>query len=403
LVTADKPSNQNLESVVVVGGGAFGLTSALELRRRGWRVHLVDPTPVPRSLAASTDISKVVRADYGPDEIYVEMAEAAIAGWHEWNARWTSPAYHPDGFLLLSRDAMRPGGFEHESFTLLRRRHHPVERLDPQTRGERFPAWTSDRYPDGYFNPNAGWAESGRVVDRLTADARAAGVELIEGTPVARLLEKGSRTVGVALADGEAVQADIVLVAAGAWTPTLLPHLHEVMWATGQPVVHFKVDDPDRWSAPAFPVWAADIARTGWYGFPALADGTLKIGLHGPGRRVHPDEPRTVTSGKVESFQTFLAENLPALAGAPVLASRLCLYCDTFDGNFWIDHDPDRTGLVIATGDSGHAFKFAPMLGSLIADVVEKKPNRWAPAFRWRERRKDSKEAARAIDDQRKA
>ena len=58
---------------------------------------------------------------------------------------------------------------------------------------------------------------------------------------------------------------------------------------------------------------------------------------------------------------------------------------------------------MVASGDSGHAFKFAPMLGGLIADVVERKPNRWAPAFRWRDRLKDSKEAARALDDQRRA
>jgi glycine/D-amino acid oxidase-like deaminating enzyme len=72
------------------------------------------------------------------------------------------------------------------------------------------------------------------------------------------------------------------------------------------------------------------------------------------------------------------------------------LYCDTFDGDFWIDRDPDRPGLVVAAGDSGHAFKFAPILGSLLADVVEGRPNGWAPRFAWRERLVDSREAARA-------
>ena len=190
--------------------------------------------------------------------------------------------YHQDGFLLLSGESMRPGGFEHESYSLLLRRMHPVERLDPRTRGERFPAWSPDRYPDGYFNPGAGWAESGKVLERLTADAQSAGVTLLEGVRCARLMENGSRTVGVALADGRELDADVVLVAAGAWTPALLPDLGRVMWATGQPVVHFKVAHAADWSAPRFPVWAADIARTGWYGFPALADGTLKIGHHGP-------------------------------------------------------------------------------------------------------------------------
>ncbi len=150
------------------------------------------------------------------------------------------------------------------------------------------------------------------------------------------------------------------------------------------------------WQAPKFPVWAADISNTGWYGFPALADGTLKIGRHGPGRRVHPDDPRTVLPSELAPFREFVRESLPALSGAPIAATRLCLYCDTFDGDFWIDRDPDRAGLVVAAGDSGHGFKFAPVLGPLIADVVERRPNAWAPRFAWRARVADGKEAARA-------
>ena len=82
---------------------------------------------------------------------------------------------------------------------------------------------------------------------------------------------------------GSEFVADVVVVAAGAWTSTLIPDLDRVMWATGQPVVHLQVARPAEWQAPRFPVWAADIARTGWYGFPALDDGTLKIWHHGRG------------------------------------------------------------------------------------------------------------------------
>jgi glycine/D-amino acid oxidase-like deaminating enzyme len=144
-------------------------------------------------------------------------------------------------------------------------------------------------------------------------------------------------------------------------------------------------------------VWGADISRTGWYGFPALPDGRLKIGHHGPGRRVHPDEPRTVLPQEIENVRHFLEASLPSLADAPIAATRLCLYCDTFDGDFWIDHDPDRPGLVVAAGDSGHGFKFAPVLGRLIADVVERRPNPWKARFAWRRRGADRKEAARAM------
>ena len=381
---------------MIVGGGVFGLTAALVLQARGWSVTLVDASVIPATTAASTDISKVVRSDYGADRLYTDMADAALDGWDRWNARWGVGLYHQDGFLLLANDTMRPGGFEYESFTLLSSRGHAVERLDPATRSRRFPAWSPARYPDGYLNARAGWAESGSVVARLSEEARGAGVRVMERTAFDCLLERGSTVTGIRTRSGDELRADVVLVAAGAWTPTLLPYLADVLWTTGQPVLHFAAPTGAEWRAPAFPVWAADIAQTGWYGFPALADGTLKIGRHGTGRRVHPDEPRVVLPAEQAAFRQFLNDSLPPLARAPMLASRICLYCDSFDGDFWIDHDPDRPGLVVAAGDSGHGFKFAPVLGDVVADVVEQRPNAWAARFAWRRRGPDTREAARA-------
>ena len=372
----------------------FGLTAACELSDRGWQVAVIDPGPLPRPVAASTDISKVVRADYGADELYTAMAEAALTGWDSWNARWNERLYHGDGFLVLSRDSMRRG-FEYESLMLLERRGHRLERIEGRAR-TRFPAWSRESYPDGYFNPRAGWVESAKVVGRLAVDARAAGVVFFEGAAFDRLLEDDAGVVGVKITPGGDVTAEVVLVAAGAWTPALVPQLGGVMWATGQPVVHFRVDDPGAWQPPHFPVWAADISRSGWYGFPALNDGTLKIANHGVGRRVHADGPRTVLPEEEARFRAFVREHLPALARAPVVATRLCLYCDTFDGDFWIARDPARAGLIVAAGDSGHAFKFAPVLGGVIADVVEAKPNAWTGRFGWRAKRDGAKEAARA-------
>jgi glycine/D-amino acid oxidase-like deaminating enzyme len=234
------------------------------------------------------------------------------------------------------------------------------------------------------------------VVARLAAEARDAGARLLEGRSFGALIEAGSRVAGIRTEDGGELPADVVVFAAGAWTPALLPELSDVMWTTGQPVVHFDAGPSTKWRAPQFPVWAADIARTGWYGFPALPDGTLKIGHHGAGRRVHPDADRLVLESEVGRFRAFLRDTFPELTAAPIRSTRLCLYCDTFDGDFWIDHHPERPGLVVAAGDSGHGFKFAPVLGRLIADVVERKPNAWAHRFRWRRRDREATEAARA-------
>lgn len=380
--------------VLVVGAGICGVTAALELRRRGWTVDLFDPGPIPHPDAASTDITKAVRMDYGDDEHYVAMMETAFPVWDRWNATWTEPPYHQDGFLLLSRDRMAPGGFEHDSHATLTRRGHHLERLDRDILSRRFPAWNPAPYADGYWNPRAGWAASGDVVRQLAGEARAAGVRIREGSPFERLVADGSRVRGI-VAGGREHRGDIVLMAAGAWTGALLPWLQDVLWATGQPVLHFRPADPDRFRPPRFSVWGADISRTGWYGFPALADGTLKVGHHGRGRRVDPHAPRMVDPAWEDRTRQFFRETFPELVDAPLIRTRLCLYGDTFDGDFWIDHDPAREGLVVAAGDSGHGFKFAPILGDLIADVVERRPNPFAARFAWRDRGAPRREEAR--------
>ena len=382
-------------TILVVGAGVFGLAAALELRRRGHAVSLLDPGPVPHPLATSTDISKIVRMDYGDDELYTALGEEAIAGWHEWNSRWGQEVYHETGFLILTREPMRPGDFEYESFALLKRRGHDPQRVDRAILAERFPAWAADQYADGYLSTGGGWAESGKVVALMAKDARAAGVALSEEVAVTGLLEEGSRVVGVVTAGGDEQRADCVVVAAGAWTPTLLPHLGDVMWAVGQPVLYFQPPNPDDYRLPHFPLWAADISRTGWYGFSATEDGTIKIANHGPGQLMHPDASREVAPQEEARFRRFLRDSIPELADAPLTGSRLCLYCDTWDGNFWIDRDPEREGLVVATGGSGHGFKFAPVLGGIIADVVERKPNPHAARFAWRSRGEPTSEAAR--------
>jgi glycine/D-amino acid oxidase-like deaminating enzyme len=384
-----------LESIIVVGAGIFGVTGAIELQRRGYAVALFDPGPLPHLKAASTDISKMIRMDYGADEFYLALMEIAFEGWDAWNQKWPEPLYHQTGFVIMAGREMHAGSFEYDSFVRLQKRGHPVERLDSVSLKTRFPAWVAEKYPDGYYNPRAGWAASGKVVAQLLREAQTLGVQVCAGMTMAELWAEGSKVAGIVTTDGTKHRADKVLVAAGAWTPTLLPWLSDVMWATGQPVLHFRAANPADYQPPRFVPWAADVAHTGWYGFSAQADGTLKVTNHGPGEPIHPDASRTTAHDNEARFRDFLRGTFPGLAIAPLINSRLCLYCDTWDGNLWIDHDPERPGLVVAAGDSGHGFKFAPVLGSIIADVIERRANPYAARFAWRPRGRLSSEAAR--------
>lgn len=383
-------------SILILGGGCFGLTAALELNSRGWRVRLVDRGCLPAPDAASTDINKLVRIDYGMDAQHTAMAETSIARWHDWNSRWGQPLYHETGVLLMSQAILEAPGYEGDSHRFLTARTHDLRRITAAILRTEHPAWNAARYRDGYFNPLGGWVESGRVMAKLAAEARAAGIEIIESASHPRPTFAGGCCVGIESDDGTRWTADCVLVAAGAWTPALLPQLSELMGATAQSVFHFRPSDPRAFTPPQFPCWGADLGRKGWYGFPANRDGLVKVANHGAGRRVDPDAARRVPAGEEERTREFLRETFPVLAEAPLAAARVCLYCDTFDGAFWIDHVPDHPGLIIAAGDSGHAFKFAPVLGQIIADAVERKPNPWGARYQWRERTSARADTARA-------
>jgi glycine/D-amino acid oxidase-like deaminating enzyme len=371
---------------IVVGGGIFGLTAALALRERGYGVRLLDAGPIPHPLAASTDISKVVRIEYGADETYTRMAEAAREGWLAWNRDlFREGLYHETGATFLTLSPMAPGGYEYENYRMLTARGHAPERLSSAEIAARFPAWNADRYVDGYFNPSAGYVESGEIVTRLASMARSHGVEIETGRRVTAVCRQAG-DAELILADGGTESADLTLLATGAWTPLLLPELAGAMRPIGQPVFHVRPERPERFSPPHFFVFGADSSRTGWYGFPVHPrSGVIKIANHGPGWPVHPDDdPRETRREDEARLRAFLAESLPELAEAPIVATRCCLYCDTPDEHFWIARHPETAGLTVAAGDSGHAFKFAPILGALIADVAEGREHADAARFAWR-------------------
>src|SRR6266852_5171700 len=112
--------------VIVVGAGINGVTAAIELKKRGHKVVLVDPGPLPHPLAASTDISKAVRAAYGSDEDYTTLADRCVE------------LYHETCVLFVCQHAMQPGDFEYESCRVFEKKGLRFERFDSTTFHQRF-------------------------------------------------------------------------------------------------------------------------------------------------------------------------------------------------------------------------------------------------------------------------
>src|SRR4051812_18560371 len=226
--------------VVVAGAGVFGATAAWELARRGHRVRLLDPGPIPYPTAASNDISKIVRLEYGPDEDYTAMAERALDGWRRWNRDFGDELFHETGVMFLRRAPLAPGTFEGDSLAVLERRGHRADRLSTADIARRFPAWNSALYVDGTFNPTGGWVESGRAVARVVGECVKAGGEVHDSGEIS---------------EAAPPKADAPVFALGAWTPFVLPRTANWLRAPGMPVFHLRPADPAMFSADRFPVF----------------------------------------------------------------------------------------------------------------------------------------------------
>lgn len=389
---------------LVAGAGIFGLSTAVELAKRKYKVGIVNPDSIPHHLAASTDISKIVRTEYGSDSQYFQMAEICINRWHNWNELLREKLYHEVGFLMLCKESIKSKSqaYEKASYDLLIQNGYQPELLDRSEIKRRFPALNADVYANAVLNSRGGYVESGKVIEKLADYARSLGVDVFEGQTVSEVVKGNNKIQAVKTAEGSTFSCGHLIVAAGANTPTLLPELKPYIKATGHPIFWLRPQNPKIFSVPQLPVFTADISNSGWYGMPfSDKNGVVKIGRHTNGLEIDPENgDRLISDTEVRDLREFLKNTFPELANAPVVYTRRCLYTDTLDGHFWIDHHPGMDGLTVSTGGSGHGMKMGPILGEITADIAEGKPNRFADRFKWRHLTKETvqEEEARFIE-----
>lgn len=389
--------------ILIIGGGIFGITAAVELAKRKYKVGLINPDSIPHHLAASTDITKAVRMEYGSDKEYFKMAEIAIERFHEWNDFFNKDLYHEVGYLMLCKDKIESDTqtYEKESYKNLKEAGYAPNRLDSEIIAKKFPVVNTSNYIDANYNPKGGYVESEKLVATLADYARSLGVEIIERQTAEEIIVDNGQVNAVRTKEGNTYSCGHVVVAAGANTPYLLPELKPYMKATGHPVFWLKPSDPTSFTPPNFAVFTADISNSGWYGFPYLPKlGVVKIAKHTNGIEIHPDkDDRQIRNEEVKDMREFLKMTFPSLVDAPLVFTRRCLYNDTLDGHFWIDKHPEIKGLSVSSGGSGHGLKMAPVLGEMTADVIEGKTHEFSERYRWRHLNSDTlqKEEARYV------
>lgn len=389
------------DQIVIVGCGVFGLSTALELVRGGLRgdsVVMLDVEAPPSGLSAACDANKIVRCEYNK-EAYTRLAIEALA-------LWRTDALFMRSYVECGRVMVTPSHhagriqYEQQGIANLRKYGHG-SRYEYWKGGDelarRFVGFAHNNVPSNRevkWNPDCGLGRSSHTLVHVYEFLKDRGVRFVFG-------ERG-RAVSLAsgavtTATGEIFTGDKVVVALGASTGALV-NLHNQQSATGLFVTHVQL------TAEEIPLYANNpVVYDGnmGYFFPPDETGRIKLCLNGGGVK-HETEafgacaslPRfcasdTIPVERVGEVRAMLSQYLPKLENRPLLDSKVCWIGDTLGGEFLIDAVPYLDRVYVATGDSGHGYKFFPNIGHYICQAINGgiKDRELAAMWSWKDRR----------------
>lgn len=339
--------------VIVLGLGAMGSAAAAHLARRGQRVLGFEQFGPAHDRGSSHGESRAIRQSYFEDPAYVPLLLRAYELWDDLGGDLLTLT----GGLYIGRpgspavDGARKAADEHDL---------PYELLDAADIRRRFPAFTPADHEVALYEQRAGWVKPEAAVTAHLERATAAGADLRFDTPV-RAWTATDTGVQVTTADGVCHHADRLVVAAGAWTPGLIPGLP--LTVTRQVLAWFTPNHD-----PQLPVYFHDRDDgSQLYGFPKL-HGTTKLAFFYGGSETTPDTiDRTVTDAEVDHLRHAAEQIVPGVAGTRARTAT-CLYTLTPDHHFILDRP--RENVLVLSPCSGHGFKFAPVIGEIAADLV---------------------------------
>lgn len=369
--------------VVVLGLGGMGLAACRELARRGLRVLGLERHSIGHRLGSSHGGTRVVRVAYFEHPDYVPLLRRAMAGFDRIEAESGEQVLERCGVAIV-------GGVDSSliaaSAESARLHGIPVEILEGEALRSRLPQFfaTDGSGPArAILEPDAGFVRPERTLCALAALARRDGATLREHARVRGWsIEAGSIAVEV---DGGRIEADRLVIAGGAWAPSLLmprggASFPMPLVATRQVQAWLRPEDPTLAAPDRLPAWLVDRgeAAAPLYGVPIdpcaaptdLGRGLAKVAIHGEGAPCEPDRvERSVRPEELEALTALASRHLPGLRGR-VESSSVCLYTNSPDGHFLIDRHPLDDRVVVATGFSGHGFKFVPVVGEALADLA---------------------------------
>jgi sarcosine oxidase len=351
--------------VIVVGIGGMGSAACYRLAKRGQRVLGLERFDIPHAMGSSHGVNRIIRLAYYEDPSYVPLLRRAYQLWRELETEFGEQLLHITG----SVDASDSEGEVFAGALRSCELHElPHEVLNSAELTARFPGFSLPADHRALFQPDGGFLMSERCIVAHVSGAISAGARIQARE---RVVDWDITSGGVRVTTDRGVyEAERLVLSAGAWMQSLVPKLKTLTQPERQVLGWFQPLQPDIYSAQRFPVFNLSVDEGRYYGFPVHHVPGFKVG-----RYHHLDEQvsaeafeREPTAVDEEILRSFTARYFPRAAG-PTMGLRSCLFTNTPDEHFIIDHLPGAPQVTVASPCSGHGYKFCSVVGEILADL----------------------------------
>lgn len=353
--------------VIVIGVGGMGSATVYELARRGCRVLGIEQHNIPNDVGASHGINRMIRLAYAEDPRYIPMVQRAYKLWQAIGKKAKEQ-------LLFVTGGVDAGPEDSWIFQgslkscLEHKLKHQV--LTSSQLSKRFPGFRLPKSMMAVYQPDGGFVLSERAIVAHANLSLELGAEIhAQEQVIDWKVRKGVVTVKT---DRGSYRAKRLVITAGPWIGHVVERLRGVVIPERQVLLWVQPKKPALFEMGKFPVFYMQDERSEkYYGMPIYGIPGFKFGKYNHLReQIDPDTmDREVHRKDEHVLRKAIRKYLPDADG-PVIAMKTCIFSNTSDENFILDFHPDYPEVAIAAGFSGHGFKFCPVVGEIMADLV---------------------------------
>jgi len=360
--------------VIVIGVGSMGSATCYFLAKQGHKVLGIEQFDISHELGSHAGQSRIIRKAYFEHPDYVPLLERAYENWKIFEKEIGEQLYFKTGLLYAGTSNNEIIKGVKQSAALY---NIELEKLKVADTTKRFPQF---KFPESFevlFEPEAGFIPPEKAIRLYAKQAEKNGAIIHSNQKVIEWKKDGGNII--IKTDKNTYHCNKLIITAGAWAGKMIPGFADKIKVTRQFIAWIKTKNDDQFALNNFPCWmVGDDDKHGcYYGFPLLdtkkfgePEG-LKMAHHFPYQITDPDNVnRQTTKEDIENVKYCLNKYLPGVFES-VLSTKICLYGNSPDENFIIDKLPGfEDNVSIACGFSGHGFKFASVIGEILADLA---------------------------------